>query len=70
MAKKEVDIRKKTHKAAAKRFKVSQGGRIFRRRAGYVRKLQKKRPQYRRQARREVEVTGAERKRLRELISN
>lgn len=63
-------MKKKTHRSAAKRFKVKPNGKIFRRKAGYVHKLSKKRPQYRRQARRPVEVTGAERRRLREILTS
>ena len=63
-------MKKKTHRSAAKRFKVKPSGKIFRRRAGYVHKLTKKRAQYRRQARKDVEVTGAEYRRLRELLSS
>lgn len=58
----------KTHKASAKRFKVSATGRIFHRKAGYVHKLAKKRGQYKRQARRPVEVTGANKKIMRGLL--
>jgi len=49
---------------------VKPSGKIFRRRAGYVHKLSKKRPQYRRQARRPVEVTGADARRLRRLLTS
>ncbi|HAF70654.1 TPA: 50S ribosomal protein L35 [Candidatus Acetothermia bacterium] len=63
-------MKKKKHKSAAKRFKVKPSGKIFRRRAGYVHKLSKKRPQYRRQARRPVEVTGADARRLRRLLTS
>ncbi len=58
----------KTHKASAKRFKVTATGRIFHRKAGYVHKLAKKRPQYKRAARRPVEVTGANKKIMRRLL--
>lgn len=61
-------MKKKSHKAAAKRFKLKPSGRIFRRKSGYVHKLTKKRPQYRRQARRDVEVSGADLRRLRRLL--
>ena len=61
--------KKKTHKAAAKRLQVNAAGRIFRMRARYQHKLTKKRPQYKRQARRKVEVTGAERKRLIKVLN-
>ncbi|MFO8034626.1 MAG: 50S ribosomal protein L35 [Candidatus Bipolaricaulota bacterium] len=60
----------KTHKAAAKRFKVKPSGRVFHRRAGYVHKLNKKRSQYRRQARREKEVARSDLRRVRELLSS
>jgi large subunit ribosomal protein L35 len=58
----------KTHKASAKRFKVTATGRIFHRKAGYVHKLSKKRPQYKREARKPVEVTGANKKIMRRLL--
>ncbi len=61
-------MKKKTHRSAAKRFKINAAGRIFRRKAGYVHKLTKKRAQYRRQARRKVEVAGAEYRRMRKLL--
>lgn len=58
----------KTHKASAKRFKVTATGRILHRRAGYVHKLAKKRPQYKRAARKPVEVLGANKKMMRRLL--
>lgn len=58
----------KTHKASAKRFKVTATGRIFHRKAGYVHKLSKKRPQYKREARKPVEVTGANKTIMRRLL--
>lgn len=58
----------KTHKASAKRFKVSACGRIFHQKAGYVHKLAKKRPQYKREARGSVEVSGANKKIMRRLL--
>ncbi len=61
-------MKKKTHRSAAKRFKLNAAGKIFRRKAGYVHKLTKKRAQYRRQARRKVEVTGAEYRRMKKLL--
>jgi len=61
-------MKKKTHRAAAKRFKVKPSGRIFHRKAGYVHKLGKKRPQYRRDARKDQEVSGADLQRVRELL--
>jgi large subunit ribosomal protein L35 len=62
-------VKKRTHKASAKRLKITASGRIFHRRAGYVHKLSKKRPQYRRQARPDVEATGADRRRLRRILN-
>jgi large subunit ribosomal protein L35 len=59
----------KTHKASAKRFKVTATGRIFHRRAGYVHKLSKKRAQYKRGARRPVEARGANKKIMRRLLA-
>lgn len=58
----------KTHRASAKRFKVTKKGRIFHGKAGYVHKLAKKRPQYKRAARRPVEISGAYKKSVRRLL--
>lgn len=58
----------KTHRASQKRFKVSATGRIFHRRAGYMHKRIKRRAQYKRAARKPVEVTGANRKIMRRLL--
>ncbi len=61
-------MKTKTHRAAAKRFRISGTGRIFRQRANRKHKLSKMRPQYRREAGRPVEVRGADRKRLRRIL--
>lgn len=58
----------KTHKASAKRFKVTATGRILHRKAGYMHKLSKRRPQYKRQARKPVEVLGAAKQMMRRLL--
>ncbi len=58
----------KTHKASAKRFKVTATGRMFHKKAGYVHKLSKKRGQYKRSARRPVEVLGANKRMMRRLL--
>ncbi len=58
----------KTHKASAKRFKVTATGRIFHYKACRQHKRAKVRPQYRRQARRLVEVQGGDRNMLRNLL--
>lgn len=60
----------KTHKASGKRFKVTATGRIFHTKAGYVHKLSKKRPQYKRAARRPLEVRGANKKIMRRLLGS
>ncbi len=62
-------MKTKTHRAAAKRFKISGSGRILHRRANRKHKLSKIRPQYRRQAGRPVEARGADRKRLRRILN-
>ncbi|MGC9530129.1 MAG: large ribosomal subunit protein bL35 [Candidatus Bipolaricaulaceae bacterium] len=61
-------MKTRTHSSGKKRFKVKPSGKVFRRKAGYVHKLTKKRPKYRRQARREVEVCGTDHRRLRRLL--
>ncbi|MEN3010087.1 MAG: 50S ribosomal protein L35 [Candidatus Bipolaricaulaceae bacterium] len=58
----------KTHKASAKRFKVTATGRIFHCKMGYEHKRTKKRPQYKRAARKLVEVRGADKKMMRRLL--
>lgn len=58
----------KTHKASAKRFKVTATGRIFHRKSGYMHKLSKKRKQYKREAKKPVEVLGANKKMMRRLL--
>lgn len=62
-------MKTRTHRASAKRFKISGTGRIFYRRANRKRKLSKMRPQYRREAKRPVEALGADRKRLRRILN-
>lgn len=62
-------MKTRTHRAAAKRFKISSTGRIFHHRANRKHKLSKMRPQYRREARRPAEALGADRKRLRRILN-
>ena len=62
-------MKTKTHRASAKRFKVSGTGRIFHQRANRKHKLSKMRPQYRREAGRPAEALGADRKRLRRILN-
>jgi len=62
-------IKKKTHRGAAKRFKLTASGRVWAPRAGYHHKQTKKRKQYRRQARRGHELTGAEARKIREMLT-
>ncbi|HNR24326.1 MAG TPA: 50S ribosomal protein L35 [Candidatus Bipolaricaulis anaerobius] len=62
-------MKTKTHRASAKRFRISGTGRIFHQHANRKHKLSKMRPQYRREAGRPVEVRGADRKRLRRILS-
>jgi len=61
-------VKAKTHRAAAKRVKITATGRIFHRRANRKHKLTKMRPQYRREGRHPVEACGADRKRLRRIL--
>ncbi len=62
-------MKAKTHRATAKRVKVTATGRIFHHRANRQHKLSKVRPAYRREAARPVEARGADRKRLRRLLN-
>ncbi len=62
-------MKAKTHRATAKRVKVTAAGRIFHHRANRQHKLSKVRPAYRREAGRPVEARGADRKRLRRLLN-
>lgn len=62
-------MKTRTHRASAKRFKITGTGRIFHQRANRKHKLTKMRPQYRREAGRPVEVLGADRKRLRRILN-
>lgn len=62
-------MKAKTHRAAAKRLKITGTGRILHRRANRKHKLTKMRPQYRREGRRLMEARGADRKRLRRILN-
>jgi large subunit ribosomal protein L35 len=58
----------KTHKGAAKRFKVTGTGRITRRRANLNHILEKKAPKRKRRLSRSTEVTGGDRDRVERLL--
>lgn len=62
-------MKAKTHRAAAKRLKITGTGKILHGRANRKHKLAKMRPQYRREGRRPVEARGADRKRLRRILN-
>jgi len=58
----------KTHRGAAKRFKVTGSGRIMRRKAFRAHILEKKPSKRTRRLAREAEVTGGDRAQVRRLI--
>ena len=58
----------KTHRGAAKRFKVTGSGRILRRKAFRAHILEKKPSKRTRRLAREAEVTGGDRAQVRRLI--
>jgi len=58
----------KTHRGAAKRFKVTGSGRIMRRKAFRSHILEKKASKRTRRLAREAEVTGGDRAQVRRLI--
>jgi large subunit ribosomal protein L35 len=58
----------KTHRGAAKRFKVTGSGRILRRKAFRSHILEKKPSKRTRRLAREAEVTGGDRSQVRRLI--
>ena len=58
----------KTHRGAAKRFKVTGSGRILRRKAFRSHILEKKPSKRTRRLAREAEVTGGDRAQVRKLI--
>lgn len=60
----------KTHKGAAKRFKVTGSGKIKRRRAFKSHILEKKSAKRKRKFRKEFDVSSADKKNVKRLISN
>ena len=60
--------KKKTHKGAAKRFKVTANGKMMHKKIGASHLLSKKSPKRKRQLRKEEEVKRANRKTIRRLI--
>jgi len=58
----------KTHKGAAKRFKLTGSGRLVRRKAFKNHILEKKSPERKRRLGREAEVTGGDRARMERLL--
>jgi large subunit ribosomal protein L35 len=58
----------KTHKGAAKRFKVTGSGKLTRRRANLNHILEKKAPKRKRRLAGTVEVTGGDRDRIERLL--
>ena len=58
----------KTHRGAAKRFKVTGTGKIMRRKAYKSHILEKKSPARKRRLSNEAEVTGGDRERIRRLM--
>lgn len=62
-------MREKSHSGMAKRFKVTARGRIRASRAGYQHKRIKKSASRKRQARRGLELVGAERARIERFLS-
>ena len=58
----------KTHRGAAKRFKVTGTGKILRRRAFHNHMLEKKPSTRTRRLKREAEVTGGDRDQVRRLL--
>jgi large subunit ribosomal protein L35 len=58
----------KTHKGAAKRFKLTGSGKLVRRKAFKNHILEKKSPARKRRLTREAEVTGGDRDRMERLL--
>ena len=58
----------KTHRGAAKRFKLTSRGKLMRRKAFKNHILEKKSPQRKRRLGREAEVTGGDRDRMKRLL--
>jgi large subunit ribosomal protein L35 len=58
----------KTHKGAAKRFKLTSSGKLVRRKAFHNHILEKKSPTRKRRLKREVQITGGDRDRMERLL--
>jgi large subunit ribosomal protein L35 len=58
----------KTHKGAAKRFKLTGSGKLVRRKAFMNHMLEKKSPLRKRRLNREAQVTGGDRARMERLL--
>ena len=58
----------KTHKGAAKRFKITGSGKITRRKANLNHILEKKSPKRKRRLARTTEVTGGDRDRIERML--
>ena len=58
----------KTHKGAAKRFKVTGSGKVMRRKAFKNHILEKKSPKRKRHLSTEAELTGGDRDRMKQLL--
>jgi large subunit ribosomal protein L35 len=58
----------KTHKGAAKRFKLTSSGKLIRRKAFHNHILEKKSRTRKRRLKREVQVTGGDRDRMERLL--
>ena len=68
MAKTKTKRKMKTHRGAAKRFKVTATGRILRRKAFRAHLLEKKSTRRTRRLGREAEVTGGDRRQVERLL--
>ena len=60
----------KTHRGAAKRFKISGGGKILRKQAGVSHLLEHKPGQRRRRQQREADVSKPDLRRVRKMLGN
>jgi large subunit ribosomal protein L35 len=58
----------KTHKGAAKRFKLTSSGKLVRRKAFRNHILEKKSPARKRRLKREAQITGGDRDRMERLL--
>jgi large subunit ribosomal protein L35 len=58
----------KTHKGAAKRFKLTSSGKLVRRKAFHNHLLEKKSPARKRRLTREAQLTGGDRDRMKRLL--